>query len=118
MSRSETATAARRQHPVRVRGAEVSTEQETFGAYAETFALLVAITTVAAVAWMLMLPSSSATLTIPAPGADLAAATAEVSAGGELIQPNPYGPSETIAIVDAGAAAPAVEATSFSPAAS
>jgi hypothetical protein len=45
-----------------VHGAEISTDQEMLGPYAETIAMLVALVALAAAAWAVAVPSSTADL--------------------------------------------------------
>lgn len=99
-SQGRTATrAAARARMVRMRGAERSTDGEAFAAYAESIALLATIVSVLAAVWLVMLPSETATLAMPAPPSPT---TAEfvLEPGGHAIQPDVAGPPATAVAVD------------------
>ncbi len=57
-----------RSRTVHVHGAEVSTDQDALGSYAETIALLIAIVAFLAAAWIAAAPRDDADLTVPAVG--------------------------------------------------
>lgn len=61
-----TTSTSRRVRPIHVHGAELSTDQDTIGTYAEAIAMLVALVALVAAAWAVATPSPDADLTVPA----------------------------------------------------
>lgn len=60
-----TSTSTRRARPIHVHGAELSTDQDTIGTYAEAIAVLVALVVLLAAAWAVATPAADADLTVP-----------------------------------------------------
>lgn len=87
---------------VRVHGAEVSTDGESVGMYAEAIALIVAIAALLAAVWVASTPSE---------GADLARPTGDAAPGyvltpdGYVVQPRLEGPDEVAVVVPDGSPA-------------
>lgn len=96
--------AADRRH-VRVHGAEVSTDGDSIGAYAEAIAAIVALVALLAAAWLAAVPSEGADLTRPASAATPAnAGEYTIAEEGTAVQPDPDGPQEVAVFVPSGAA--------------
>ena len=97
-----TSRTAQRRH-VHVHGAEVSTDGESIGGYAEAIALIVAIVAVIASAWVAMAPGEGADFVQPAtptPPQQLAGDFV-LAPQGTAVQPDPDGPQE-VAVVRPG----------------
>lgn len=69
----------RRRRPIHVHGAELSTDQDTIGTYAEAIAMLVALVALLAAAWVVAEPRPESLFTAPAARPEPAPAVYDVA---------------------------------------
>lgn len=115
-----TSSTSRRARPIHVHGAELSTDQDTIGTYAEAIAMLVALVALVAAAWAVATPSPDADLTVPAapprPAPEVYAVSRTADSTADVAWVDPFdAPVATAVSIVPPAAAPASDAPPLGP---